>query len=232
MPTTGVNDAVADLEYCACAGMKGVLLDKFPSGKGLPTPEDDRFWAAALDLGMPIASHTGGGSTRMTRRDEPTFHYLKGVDPGETRAGVSEFSGDPMRHWFFRFCGDTACAPLQMAFAGVWDRFPALRIYWAETMIGWLPYALWQIDDHYERYKHLAKHNYGLEWLPRPPSEYLRDHNLWGFLSDAGGSVCAMRRGWTSLCGAAISPTRPATGQTPSRSSRGTLPGSRRTSGT
>ena len=38
-----------------------------------------------------------------------------------------------------RFGGDAAFAPMQMAFAGVWDRFPALRIYWAETMIGWLP---------------------------------------------------------------------------------------------
>src|SRR5205814_5123309 len=104
----------------------------FPSGRGYPTPADDRFWAAALDVGMPLTYHTGGGTTRMTRGDEPTFNYAKngGGDADEGGRG-----GDPMRHWLFRFCGDAACAPVQMAFEGVWDRFPRLQVYWAETMI-------------------------------------------------------------------------------------------------
>jgi len=185
MPTSGVDDAVNELEYCAKAGLKGVLLDKFPSGKGYPTPEDDTFWAAALDLGMAVTHHTGGGTTRMTGRDEPTFRYTKGA--GGDGVGDTDRGFDPMRHWLFRFCGDAACAPVQMAFEGVWDRFPRLQVYWAETMIGWLKYALWQIDDHYERYKYLAREFYGLEWLERLPSEYIREHCLWGFLSDPVG---------------------------------------------
>ncbi len=187
IPTSGIDDAVRELEYCANAGFKGVLLDKFPSGKGLPTPEDDRFWSAALDLNMPITHHTGGGTTRMTGRDEPTFHYRKGVgvDDGEGEGGL--FRGDPMRHWLFRFCGDAACAPVQMAFEGVWDRFPKLQIYWAETMVGWLKYALWQMDDHYERYRYLANGLYGLDYLERLPSEYIKQHCMWGFLSDPVG---------------------------------------------
>ena len=186
VPTSGVDDAVRELTYCKQAGMKGVLVDKFPSGKGYPTPEDDTFWAAAVDLHMPVTHHTGGGTTRMTGRDEPTFSYTKGVgsDDGDAEGALR---GDPMRHWLFRFCGDAACAPIQLAFAGVWDRFPTLQIYWAETMIGWLKYALWQMDDHYERYKYLAKGLYGLDWLERLPSEYIREHCLWGFLSDPIG---------------------------------------------
>jgi uncharacterized protein len=183
IPTSGVEAAVRELEFCAKAGMKGVILDRFPSGRGFPTAEDDRFWAAALDHRIPVSHHTGGGTTRMTRADEPTFHYARNV-------GMSEDGGsatDPMRHWLFRFCGDAACAPVQMAFEGVWDRFPGLQIYWAETMIGWLEYALWQIDEHYERYKYMAEGLYGLEYLERMPSEYLREHCLWGFLYDPIG---------------------------------------------
>src|SRR5581483_1631709 len=59
IPSTSVNDAVAEMEYCKKAGLKGVALNSFPSGKGYPTAEDDRFWAAACDLDMPISVHIG-----------------------------------------------------------------------------------------------------------------------------------------------------------------------------
>jgi predicted TIM-barrel fold metal-dependent hydrolase len=182
IPTTGIDSAVRELEYCASKGFKGVLIDKFPSGKGAPSPEDDRFWQASVDAGIPVTHHTNGGTTRVTGRDEQTFVYPKGV-----RDGAEGLGADPMRHWFFRFCGDAACAPVQMAFAGVWDRFPTLRVYWAETMIGWLEYALWQIDDHYERYKYLGSAVYGMDYLERMPSEYIKTHCVWGFLSDPIG---------------------------------------------
>ena len=184
IPTSGTDDAVRELEYCARAGFKGVLLDRFPSGKGFPTPDDDRFWSASIDLNMPISHHTNAGSTRMAAVNEPTFAYTKGVG-GDGEEG--SLGSDPMRHWYFRFCGDAACAPLQMAFAGVWDRFPKLQIYWAETMIGWLKYALRQIDDHYERYKYMAEDLYGIDELERQPSDYFKEHCLWGFLSDPTG---------------------------------------------
>ena len=183
LPTSGVDHAINEMEYCAEAGMKGVILDRFPSGRGYPTPEDDRFWAASLDLRMPLTSHTSGGTTRMTRSGEPTFNYTKGVEMDADGTPTS----DPMRDWMFRFCGDAACAPVQMAFAGVFDRFPALQLYWGETMAGWIKYALFQIDDHYDRFKHMAAYQYGLEPPKRPLSEYLRDHNLWGFLLDPIG---------------------------------------------
>lgn len=36
IPTTGVDDAVRELEHCAGLGLKGVKLDCFPSGKSYP----------------------------------------------------------------------------------------------------------------------------------------------------------------------------------------------------
>ena len=59
IPWTNVDDAIAELEHCARLGLKGVNLGVFPSGKSYPTPEDDRFWAAAIDMRMPLTVHVG-----------------------------------------------------------------------------------------------------------------------------------------------------------------------------
>jgi predicted TIM-barrel fold metal-dependent hydrolase len=178
IPPTNLEDAVAELEYSARAGLKGVALYRFPSGKGYPTREDDRFWAAALDLRMPITAHTNGGSTRFAN-EGPVFPYpRRPVDRGEDR--------DPIT-LLFRFCGDTAFAAIQLAYAGVFDRFPQLKIFWAETQIGWLPFALWQLDDSHERYMPLNRELWGMESLERRPSDYLREQNLWGFMTDPVG---------------------------------------------
>ena len=177
IPVTGVEDAVRELEHCAKLGLRGVKLDRFPSGRGYPTAEDDKFWAAAVDLKMPLTNHNDG--KMGSGRGEPAFKYDK--EPGE-----DVHQREPM-NYFFRFTNDAMTASIQMAFAGVWDRFPALEMYWAETMIGWFEYGLWQIDDHYKRYMPMIHENWGLRYLERKPSEYLKERTYWGFLHDPVG---------------------------------------------
>jgi len=85
IPDTGVDDAVEELNYCARMGLKGICIYKFPNGKGYPQPEDDRFWAAVLDLNMPVTAHTNGGTTRFSR-EGPVFKRSRNVSrtgPGE-----------------------------------------------------------------------------------------------------------------------------------------------------
>jgi predicted TIM-barrel fold metal-dependent hydrolase len=176
IPDCGVDDAVAEMEYCAKMGYKGVNLHMFPSGKGYPTPEDDKFWAAAVDLKIGVCSHTVGGSTRFGREGQ-VFQY-------KTRPKGLE-GRDPV-NLVIRFAGENAMAPLQMAFAGVFERFPTLKMYWSETQIGWLPYTLSQIDDTYERNRYWAKRLFDLDYLERLPSEYLRAQT-WGFINDPLG---------------------------------------------
>lgn len=177
IPITGVEDAVRELEHCAKLGLRGVKLDRFPSGRGYPTAEDDKFWAAAVDLKMPLTNHNDG--KMGSGRGEPAFKYDK--EPGE-----DVHQREPM-NYFFRFTNDAMTASIQMAFAGVWDRFPALEMYWAETMIGWFEYGLWQVDDHYRRYMPMIHENWGLRYLERKPSEYLKERTYWGFLHDPVG---------------------------------------------
>lgn len=176
IPQTGGDDAIAEMEYCVKAGLKGVTLGAFPSSKGLPTPEDDRFYAAALDLNVPLTVHVGFGPTVG-----PLFPYKR--SPAE--AG---FGSDPLV-LLTRFGGGIAQNAAQMAMAGVFDRFPSLKIYWAETMVGWLAYCYQELDDTYQRIRHWAAREFELPPLRRPLSEYLREHCAWGFLRDPYG-VC------------------------------------------
>jgi predicted TIM-barrel fold metal-dependent hydrolase len=175
IPDTGVRDAIEEMTYCASVGLKGVNLARFPSGKSYATPEDDEFWSESLRIGMPVASHTNGGTTRFTNQG-PIYQHKR--TPSDTT-----HSRDPMP-LLFRFCGENAMAPLQMAMTGLFDRFPELRIYWSESQAGWLPYALFQYDDNFERNRYWAEREWGMEPPQKKPSEYLLQNSLWGFLKD------------------------------------------------
>src|SRR5258706_3577061 len=174
IPTHSVDAAIKELEYCAKAGLKGMMLNTFPSGKSYPSVEDDRFYAAALDLNMPLSVHVS-----MQLPDGPLFKYDK--DPGEVA-----FGGDPIRV-LTRFGGNSGLNAVQLLLSGVFDRFPKLRIYWAETQMGWLPYYYDQLDDVYKRSKHWMQRYFDLKPLNKTPSEYFREHFYWGFIYDRLG---------------------------------------------
>ncbi len=165
---------IKELEYCAKAGLKGMMLNTFPSGKSYPTLEDDRFYAAALDLNMPLSVHVAMGLP-----DGPLFQYDK--DPGEVA-----FGGDPIRV-LTRFGGNSGLNAVQLLLSGVFERLPKLRIYWAETQMGWLPYYYDQLDDVYKRSKHWMQRYFDLKPLAKEPSAYFREHFYWGFIYDRVG---------------------------------------------
>jgi predicted TIM-barrel fold metal-dependent hydrolase len=178
IPETGLEDALEELQFAKDAGFKGVCLHRFPSGKGYPTPDDDQFWAAAMEMGMPLTSHTVSGSTRFTK-EGPIYQY-------DTAFKGSGGDRDPI-NIIARFAGEAATLPLQLMFAGVFDRFPDMRYYFAETQIGWLPNTLSQLDETYERHRDYAYNKWGLEPLAQPPSVYMRERCLWGFIKDPLG---------------------------------------------
>ena len=174
LPTHSVDAAVRELEFCAKAGLKGMMLNTFPSGKSYPSLEDDRFYAAALAMNMPLSVHVS-----MQLPDGPLFKYDK--EPGEVA-----FGGDPIRV-LTRFGGNSGLNAVQLLLSGIFDRFPKLRIYWAETQMGWLPYYYDQLDDVYKRSKHWMERYFNLKPLKKSPSEYFREHFYWGFIYDRIG---------------------------------------------
>jgi predicted TIM-barrel fold metal-dependent hydrolase len=177
LPSGDLDLKVAQLERFKRIGLRAASLHEFPAGQPYPTPEDDRFWAAALDLEMPLSIHT-----TMSRGRGPLFKYPK--EPEFDRP-PDDFIDRVYRHANASRCG--ALTVCQLIFAGVFDRFPRLRIYWAENQLGWIPFYLEQMDIEYEKNHVWAEHHFGIAPLNRRPSEYVREHAYWGFYDDPVG---------------------------------------------
>lgn len=174
IPERGLDQAMEALEYAAKSGIKVVDLARYPSGKLYPTPEDDRFWAAALDLQMPVAVHV-----RFPRPQGQVFRYP--VEP------PSHLRPPDFVERLARYGIRGALTVVQMVMSGLFDRFPALHLYFAESQIGWVPIYLEQMDHNYERHRYWAEEIYGLKPLKRLPSEYIKEHIYWGFFDDPVG---------------------------------------------
>jgi predicted TIM-barrel fold metal-dependent hydrolase len=169
MPISNVDDAVAELTHCAELGLKGVLLGALPNGKGYPTPEDDQFWAAAVDMEMPVTVHVAFNRTGA-RASQPTFKYPR-EDPqimGRIRR--------PFLEWLTNFGLPPAVSITQLVLAGVIDHFPTLKVFFAETRLGWVPFWLEHADLWYQRHVGWAESMLGFQPLKRLPSEYVREH--------------------------------------------------------
>ena len=173
VPETSVDDAIAEMEHCAKLGLKGITLNAFPSGKGLVTPQDDSFWAAAIDLDIALTVHVVFGFPVNYAGPAATYPQ----QPDE----IGQAGNDVVRRY-----GNYAIRggrnAMQLVFGGVFDRFPQLKIYFAETQIGWIPNWLEQMDYTYDRNRHWSERLLGMKPLKRQPSEYIREHTWWGVL--------------------------------------------------
>jgi predicted TIM-barrel fold metal-dependent hydrolase len=170
IPWTNIDDAVAELERCARLGLKGVALGVFPSGKSYPTLEDDRFWAAALDMKMPLTVHVGFDRLGP-RASEPTFVY-RDADP----AAVAKIPGRTIVEWMALLGLPPALSLTQMVMSGVFDRLRDLQVFFAETRLGWVPFWMEEADYWYERHRHWAERLLNLKPLRQRPSDYVRQH--------------------------------------------------------
>ena len=127
MPNVGVDHAVAEMQRTmAKPGMAGVQLGQYPSGGLDLTDDDDRFFAAAAEAGVPVSIHVS---------------FVTGP-PGEVSRG--KLRGD-MR--FF----DAPIRVAQLIGGGTFDRHPDLHVVLGEVDCGWVPYVKEQMDDRHAR---------------------------------------------------------------------------------
>jgi predicted TIM-barrel fold metal-dependent hydrolase len=137
VPTTGLEDALEELEYALANGHRGVVISSFPNGSIDPKPEDDRFWAAVQEAGCPVSVHIGSfvRSDLAGRRESWSSLAFVGM-AALTKAG-----------------GQTLPAVCDILFSGIFQRFPRLKIVLVESNIGWIPTLLEQSDDMFMRYR-------------------------------------------------------------------------------
>jgi predicted TIM-barrel fold metal-dependent hydrolase len=116
MTATGLDDCLAELKHCKKLGYAGIQLLTYPNGTGIPKPEDDRFWAAALDMDMPITIHF------MIEETDTSFGGKLLEYPKHEKQMRTDLAGQMTR--FARNAGFNA---VQLILSGVFDRFPKLR---------------------------------------------------------------------------------------------------------
>jgi predicted TIM-barrel fold metal-dependent hydrolase len=145
-PLQDVGMAVREVERAAALGLRAVTIrpERY-HGLAVDSPECEPFWAAAQSHDLAVVFHGSFGS-RMesfaTSRYTNMFFTHMVCHPFEQMAAMM----------------DTICG-------GVLDRFPRLRVGFFEAGLGWLPYWLRRMDEHFDEMRRLVP------WLQRPPSE-------------------------------------------------------------
>jgi len=158
VPESGVEDAIAEVERIRRLGLIAISLTAWPNGTHAPKPdEDDRFWAAVLDLDARLAVHQTFGMG------------LNSPDRVALEAAVSASNKQPP--WSYDIG--------RLILYGTFDRFTNLKIYFAETGAGWLAHTLCFADEYYLRW-----FKYFDLKLRKLPSQYWRDHCRFSFIID------------------------------------------------
>ena len=163
MPCTTVEDAIAELVRIKdMPGIRTAVLHQWPNGGPCPEPEDDLFWAAAVEHGVPLSIHVVFGGGAAADRRPAGFMGSVTINTLLTRGGA--YTG---------FC------MTQLITEGVFDRFPSLRIALAETGAGWVPHYAEQADSNYKRHRYWADIKFEHE-----PSYYVKRNFLYGIQDD------------------------------------------------
>jgi 2,3-dihydroxybenzoate decarboxylase len=148
------RNAATELERATALGFKGAVVNSHTQGEYL---DDPRFWAifeAAESLDVPLYLHPNTPPPAMIGPFLP-----RGLDGA-----------------IFGFAVETGLHLLRIIVAGVFDRFPKLKIVVGHLGEG-LPFWLFRLDFMH-RSMVASKRYPGAGELKRRPSEYLRE-NVW-----------------------------------------------------
>jgi predicted TIM-barrel fold metal-dependent hydrolase len=135
-PLWDVQLAVDEVTRCHELGHRGIVANPNPDLLGfahLNDPQWDPLWAACQELGMVVSFHVGGGAPVITW-DGYTQNQSIAVRACRIIAGNSLFMAN-------------------LLYSGILERFPALKVFSAESGIGWVAYLLETADHQYEAQK-------------------------------------------------------------------------------
>lgn len=161
IPIHDIEAAVAEVHRVSDAGIRSLQLPVFPPELGLPDYYDDRYdplWAAVSETGQPICCHIGLNTmlADLGHRD-PT--------PGKSIAipmvGLS--TGEALGMWIV---------------AGVFERFPELRVVFVEPGLGWVAWWLQIADDM------VLRQGYANPLITQLPSDYFHRNVFLTFIDE------------------------------------------------
>jgi predicted TIM-barrel fold metal-dependent hydrolase len=156
--------AADEVRRNAARGVRAVCFSELPPYLGLPSIYSghwDPFLAACEETGTVIACHIGSG----------TKAPLTSADAPDAVAGTIIF-------------GNSVASMTDFLYSGVFARYPALKMLFAEAQIGWVPYLLERIDDVWETHRGWSRSQ---EYTKEPPSSFYWEHIHSTFFKDGVG---------------------------------------------
>jgi predicted TIM-barrel fold metal-dependent hydrolase len=182
------NDAMAEIqddanlrflpmpetERVAKLGLRGINMTSDPQDLGSPDLANrawDPLWEVCADLKMPVHFHIGSSATAMD-------FFGKYFWPSQDEYVKPAIGGGML---FL----NSARVVMNTIFAGIFDRFPKLKMVAVESGVGWIPFILETMDYELEEN---APEQYAQ--LHRKPSEYFA-HNWYAtfWFEQAQGDV-------------------------------------------
>jgi predicted TIM-barrel fold metal-dependent hydrolase len=174
-----VDEAVTELARTRDLGLAGAMIPTAaPPERPYSSPDYDRLWAAACDLQVPLSLHLGAN-----RRG----------------AGGVESDLAAIRPSYFTVCEHSVKVSLaDLIFAGVFDRFPSLRVGTVEHELGWIPFFLDRLDYTYTQRQ--GNSRYYRYRTAEVPSDFFARNIFASFQDDDLGVRERHRIGIDSLC--------------------------------
>jgi predicted TIM-barrel fold metal-dependent hydrolase len=148
IPLWDVDAAVGEVRRNAARGVRAVCFSELPYHLGLPTIHSgywDPFFAACADSGTVVAMHIGSSSKMPAASPDAPPSVSATLAFGNAMSSLVDF-----------------------LMSGLLVRFPTLKLLYAESQIGWIPYALQRVDQVWEDNQGWAQTKH----IPEPPSTY------------------------------------------------------------
>ena len=163
VPLWDAELAAAEIRRNAARGVRAVTFSELPAWLDLPSIHTgywDPFLAACEETGTVICMHIGSGT--------------KTVNPGPGTPAVTIMS--------LISCNSIA-SMVDWIFSGKLDQFPNLKLLYAESQVGWIPYFLERADETYYTHRWAQDETR----IPNPPSYYYYRNCFGCFFKDSVG---------------------------------------------
>ncbi|MSP97540.1 MAG: amidohydrolase [Betaproteobacteria bacterium] len=157
VPLQDVSAAIEEMRRASNLGLCGVTVPATVFDRNLEHPALFPFFQEAEKLNLAVAVHSVTGAYPI--------------------AGADRYDKFFFSHTL-AMSFPTMAAMLSLVCGGVVARLPKLRVAFLEIGIGWVPYWMERMDEHYE--KHELRNELGKEvpYLTREPSEYVKAGNI------------------------------------------------------
>jgi predicted TIM-barrel fold metal-dependent hydrolase len=147
------QDGIEEIRAIKDAGFVGVMMAGAPGESDYDDPIYDPLWAAAQEMDIPLCFHI-----LTSRHDSVAYGHVRGPKINSLLNVI-------------RGCQDIMG---MLVFAGVFERFPDLKIVCVEADAGWVPHYTYRMDHIYKRHRFWNK----AQELEKLPSEYFFN-NIW-----------------------------------------------------